>query len=228
MHNLKFFIGFAVLALMSLLGATQAARADSGSTTPHYASIEDLMPQGSIAMQCEGEVREIQNTITGLEKTTRSVTCDDVHLHLTFSTSLVGYPSKGYAAYVDLVSPRGALSYSLWTYADPSQATVAGQQWRANFRALARGDYEVTDQSDTFVMKGKDEFGLPWWGRVVQQGNRLVVIEVDAFPAVSNPPTSSADMERWLGNLKPENEVATQVFFEATSRAIESKFFGTR
>jgi len=228
MRNLKFFIVFVVLALMSLLGARQAAQAASDSTTPYYTSIEGLMPQGSITMQCEGEVREIQNTITGLEKTTQSVACDGVHLRLTFTPSLVGHPSKGYAAYAELVSPRGALSYSLWTYADPSQATVAGQQWRTNFRALAQGNYDVTEQSDTFVMKGKDELGLPWWGRVAQNGNRLVVIKVSALPRVSSPPASAADMEQWITNLKPENEATTQTFFEETSRSIEDKFFGTR
>ncbi len=179
-------------------------------------------------MQCEGEVREIQNTITGLEKTTQSVTCDDVHLRLTFTPPLVGHPSNGYAAYADLVSPRGALSYSLWTYADPSQAAVAGQQWRNNYRALAQGNYDVTEQSDTFVMKGKDELGLPWWARVAQNGNRLVVIKVNALPPAASPPASAADMKQWITNLKPENEAATQAFFEEISRSIEGKFFGTR
>ncbi len=92
MRNLKFFAVFAVLALVSLWGARQAARAASDSETPSYASIQSATPRASITMQCEGEVREIQNTITGLEKTTQSVTCDDVHLRLTFTSSLVGHP----------------------------------------------------------------------------------------------------------------------------------------
>ncbi|HHX65712.1 MAG TPA: hypothetical protein GX702_12575 [Chloroflexi bacterium] len=42
-------------------------------------------------------------------------------------------------------------------------------------------------------MKGEDEAGLPLWGRVVQEGSRLLVIRVRAMSL----PLTLKDLEQW-------------------------------
>lgn len=76
------------------------------------------------------------------------------------------------------------------------------------------------------MVRVEDVFGLLGWERVVQKGNRLAVIKVEAPP----PASTLEDVKQWRGqepadlNLQPEDEEATKAFFENVSRSIEQSF----
>ena len=195
MSKSKFLSVFAVVVLTLSFGTALAVQARANSTTPplDFIHLEELVPPDNIRMRCEGEVKAIQNQVGLQEKITWSVTCDDVHLRLTSTPVLVGQPHRGYAAYADLVSPRRAIYYSLWVYDEPSQAATAMSQWRKHFQTLAHDSYYVTDRPGAFSVKGEDELGLPWWGRVVHAGNHLVVVKVNGLPL----PLTPEDVKYW-------------------------------
>jgi hypothetical protein len=224
MHKNKLFLLLALAGLILLSGTGLMVQAASRSPTDDYAHIRTLVPPNGTRVFCEGKVTVVSAASQGQQKNDLSVTCDAVQLRLTFARSLVAMPEEGYAAYASLISPRSTLNYSQWIYAEPSQAAAAKARWRTYFQAEGKGAFDVTEQPGTLNLTGKDEFGLPWWGRIAQKGSRLVVTQVSALPQMSSAPPSPPEMGEWIRNLEPDNEVETRAFFEAVFQSIEGRF----
>jgi hypothetical protein len=183
------------------------------------------VPPNEISAQCAGTLQRSEAQLG--QQANWSVTCDAAKLRLTFISSLVGQPRTGYAAHANLVSPRRTFEYSEWIYDQPALITAVMEQWSNYLQADHKGSTNVTRQTNALDASGRGEFGMPWWGRVAQKGNRLVVIKVSALPSVTNPPSSASEMEQWLKNLKPEDASAAHAFFQKAAQDIERKFLST-
>ena len=195
---------------------------------PHkmpYLGLAELVPQDKVRERCEGEIRIIQE----YGKTIYAVTCDDAQIRVSYTSSLVGDPHAGYAAYADVLSPHVTIWYSMWLYDNPAQVAMAKLHWENLVRYyLDPASYHVIPEPDGFVATAKEkEFGLPYWKRVIQKGNRLAVIEVEAMPA----PLTLEDIKQFPGKkpgdltLQPEGEAAAKALFEKASRVIGERFF---
>jgi hypothetical protein len=210
----------AIVAMSLILSTYISGQAVSDPLEMPYVGLAELVPPDKVRERCEGEIRIIQE----YGKTIYAVTCDDAQIRMSYTSSLVGDPHAGYAAYADVLSPPVTIWYSMWLYDNPAQAAMAKLRWENLVRYyLDPASYHVIPESDGFVATAKEkEFGLPYWKRVTQKGNRLAVIEVEAMPA----PLTFEDIKQFPGKkLQPEDEAAAKALFEKASRVIEKRFF---
>ena len=152
---------FAIVPMIVLLflGAYFIVQAHSDSTSPHpiFLHLDELVDNIGVDREvCEGQLEAVRED----GKVNWVVDCKDARLRLVRTSSLVGQPRSGYAAYADLASPRRMLYYSLWVYPEPSEATKAMLRWKEQSADKA-AEYEVDKQPDGFLMTRKDECGMP-------------------------------------------------------------------
>ncbi len=215
----------AVTTVSLILGASAGVQVASDPSEMPYVGFAELVSPARVSEGCEGEIQIIQE----YGRTIYAVTCDDAKMRMTYTSSLVGDPHAGYAAYADALSPHVTIWYSMWTYDSPAQAAMAKLRWENHVRYYHDpASYHVIPEPDGFVATAKEKvFGLPYWKRVVQKGNRLAIIQVEAMPV----PLTLEDVEQFQGkkpddlNLQPEDEAAAKALFEKASRVIEERFF---
>jgi hypothetical protein len=218
-----------ILAAMAILLISNSSagihRAASDTPETPYIGLEQLVSLDRLRQWCEGEIHPIQE----YERTFYVVTCDDAKIRITYTPSLVGHPRSGYAAYADSLSPHVIIWYSMWIYDNSAQATIAKLRWKYHIPYyLDPASYKIMPEPNGFFVTAKGEiFGLPYWKRIIQEGNRLAIIHVEAMPALLTP----KDVEQLKGrklsdlNLKPEDEAAAKELFEKASRLIKRHFF---
>jgi|GEM_PF-2149726 len=217
-----------ILALVTvslILSAYIKGQAVSDPLKVPYVGLAELVPMDKVRERCEGEIQIGQE----YGKLLYAVTCDDAKIRMTYTSSLVGNPHAGYAAYGDVLSPHVTIWYSMWIYDNPTQAAMAKLNWQNLVRHyLDPASYHVIPEPYGFVATAKEMgFGLPYWKRVIQKGSRLAVIEVEAMPA----PLTFEDVKQFQGKepgdlaLQPEDETAAKALFEKASQVIEERFF---
>lgn len=237
---------FAIVSIVVLLfaGAYFAVRAhpDSAPPRPTFVRLDELVDDVGTAREvCEGQLEAVREG----EGINWTVDCKEARIRIVRTSSLVGQPRSGYAAYADLPSPRRILNYSLWVYPESSQATNARPRWKQE-SAHEVAEYEVDERPNGFLMTRKDKYGMPSWVWVAQEGNRLAVVTVEAAAPRLTPEQAEqgiaqemnrhrrreeaarAFFETYLENLQPEDEQAAKAFFEDACRSIERGFLETQ
>ena len=221
------------MVVLFFAGACFAAR-----PRPTFVRLNELVDNiGTASEVCEGQLEAVREG----EEINWIVDCKEARLRIVRTSSIVGQPQSGYAAYAELPSPRRFLSYSLWVYPESSEATKARSRWKEKSTHEV-AEYEVDERPNGFLMTRKDKYGMPSWVWVAQEGNRLAVVIVKASAPRLTPEqveqgiaqemnkhrtreeAARAFFEAYLENLHPEDEQATKAFFEKVSCVIEERF----
>lgn len=216
-----------VVTILSLTGLSLLIGAAAGAapSPQEFVTLQDIPQIATVDAECGGEVAPIIGE--GNREVERwAVECQQINTQRIFESSLVGHPVSGYAALSDQHAPRQTLRYSEWIYSTADEASAAVARWERYFAALGGSGTTTPDTETNLSVRGINSSGLPFWGKLQSVDRKLLVVELQSWPAETNYPNGVPDaVSAWqLTQMQPEDAVASEKYFQDVYKVLAARY----